>query len=113
MLFVPVALILVLPVALAWWDWFKVADQPTWRKALSIVGLLLLTTVPILSVSAMTRVNQDQGVSPGVVHIEGWTFALSVSSIPFLGFGYRRARWLGIVSAIVLPFFTIVIDSLY
>jgi hypothetical protein len=113
MLFGIIVLLLLLPVAFAWWDWFGVPDRRTWRKALSIVGLLLLTTLPILSLIAMRGVSVDQGVSPRVIRVEGWMFEASVLSIPFLCFGYRRARWLGIVGAVVLPLFTFAVDSSY
>ena len=108
-----VLILLLLPLVFAWRDRFCTAEQQAWRKILSTLGLLLVTSVPILSLVAMVEVNRAGGISPNVIHTERWMFAAAALSIPLLCFGYRMTRWLGVGSAIVLPFVASFIDTLY
>jgi len=106
-------LVYFIPLALAWSDWFGVTEQRPFRKALSMTGLLLLSTVPLISIAAMVQVSKSHGITPTVIHLEGFMFGGSLLSIPFLCFGYRMARWVGVASAIVLPLVAAFVNTLY
>jgi len=106
-------LVITIPLALAWADWFRVGGQRTMRRMLSATGLVLLSVVPVLSVIAIAQVASNHGRSSTVVHLEGLMFLVAALSIPFLLFGYRMTRWVGLVSAALLPIAASFVDSLY
>jgi hypothetical protein len=106
-------LILAVPLVLAWTDWFRVPDQRMSRRSLATVGLILLSLIPILSLIAIAKVAGDHGRSSTAIQLERWMFLIGALSIPFLSFGYRMTRWLGLVSAIFLPLAASFVDTLY
>jgi hypothetical protein len=106
-------LILAIPLALAWGDWFRVRDQRANRRNLAAIGLVLLSLIPVLSIIAIARVAGDHGSSSNTIRIERWMFVTAALSIPFLLFGYRMTRWVGLASAIFLPIAASFVDTLY
>jgi hypothetical protein len=106
-------LILAIPLALAWTDWFRVPDQRRSRRTLATVGLILLSLIPVLSITAIAVVARDHGRTLAAIRLEQWMFLIGALSIPFLLFGYRMTRWFGLVTAIFLPFLASFVDTLY
>ncbi|HEX7157943.1 MAG TPA: hypothetical protein VF214_02925, partial [Edaphobacter sp.] len=70
-------------------------------------------TVPLISIAAIVQVSKSHGITPTVIHLEGLMFGAAVLSIPFLSFGYRMTRWIGLASAIVLPLVAAFVNTLY
>jgi apolipoprotein N-acyltransferase len=101
------------PLAFAWIDWLQNNKQERFRKVLSLIGLLVVSSAAILTSIAIAQVTKDKGRSLHVIQLERWIFSIAFLSIPFLFFGRRMTRWLGLVSAVLIPIATSFIDTLY